>query len=288
MLKRQNIVIKLIIINTVVFVLLNIIRVGFFLFDVESAFFSFLNFFSVPSNLKTLILKFWTPLTYMFVHIDFFHILANMLWLFFMGVLLIEYIDEKDFLTLYILGGIAGIVMYLMAYNIFPVFADIKNNSWIFGASASVSAIVIALATYKPNKVIYLFGIIRIKMVFIAVVFVFLDILLLTGDNSGGHFAHLGGAVYGFIYAYNLRNKKNIASNFSNFISRIFFMNSVHNSKIKVVKNNLYSKNDYEYNATKLDIKNEIDRILDKISKNGYQSLTNKEKDFLNKFKDKI
>ncbi|MBN2891718.1 MAG: rhomboid family intramembrane serine protease [Bacteroidales bacterium] len=284
MLKKLNIVLKLVILNTAVFVLFNLIHLGFYLFNADESFNSFVEFFTVPSNLKQLLFHFWTPITYMFLHVDFWHIFGNMLWLFFIGRILIEYIKEKDFVTLYLLGGLSGAAMYILAFNIFPVFSDVKIFSTALGASASVTAIVIALATYKPDKELYLFGLVKIKMVFIAVFLVIFDIVLLKGDNAGGHFAHVGGAIYGFIYGYNLRKGKNLAEKISNIIAKLFSLDFTPKSKARIIKNNLRTKDDLRYNATKQDIKKEVDRILDKISQNGYQSLSKKEKDFLNKF----
>ena len=286
--KKLNIVYKLIIVNIAVFLLFSIVHVGLSLFNSEDKFSLFVDFFSVPSSLKQLVFHIWTPVTYMFLHISLWHILGNMLWLFFIGRMLIEYIKEKDFLALYLLGGLAGAAMYILSYNVFPVFSDIKIFSTAIGASASVTAIVIAIATYKPNKEIYFFGLLKIKLVYIAVVLIVFDILQLTGDNAGGHFAHLGGAIYGYFYGRNLKNGVNIAENFSNFVAKIFSVDftskSKSKTKIRIIKNDLQTRNDVQYNSTKADIKHEVDRILDKISQNGYQSLSKNEKEFLNKF----
>ena len=286
--KNIDIVVKLIIVNLGVFLLFNIINVILFLFNSEDNFYLIVEFFSVPSSIKQLVFHIWTPITYMFLHIDFWHILGNMLWLFFLGRILIEYIKEKDFLALYLLGGLAGAAMYILAYNVFPVFSDIKIFSTAIGASASVTAIVIAIATYKPNKEVYFFGVLRIKLVFIAIVMIIFDITLLNGDNAGGHFAHIGGAIYGFFYGYYLKKNINIAENFSNFVAKIFTIDFSPKSKITIIKNNLHTKNDVKYNSTIADIRREVDRILDKISQNGYQSLSKKEREFLKKFKDSI
>lgn len=284
MYKKQNIVIKLVIINTVVFLFFYLMKVGLTLFNSKDVFDVILGFFCVPSNIKTLIFRIWTPFTYMFLHQDFFHILGNMLWLFFIGRILIDYIKEKDFLTLYLLGGLAGAAMYIIAFNIFPLFSTEKIFSQALGASASVTAIVVAIATYKPQKAIHLLGLIKIPLWAIAVFLIIYDISLLVGDNAGGHFAHLGGAIFGFYYGNNLKKGKTTAESFSNLVAKLFSMDFTNKSKIKIIKNELRTKNDLKYNEKKVDIKKEVDRILDKISQSGYQSLSKKEKEFLNKF----
>lgn len=294
--KKQNIVIKLIAINGIVFILLNIIKVIFYLTVVQPTpelreiavnmnLNNVLEFISVPATMKNLALKFWTPITYMFVHVEFFHILGNMLWLYFMGSILIQHLKETDFLALYFVGGIAGAVVYIISFNLFPIFSDQKIYSILLGASASVTAIVIAIATLKPNEVVYFFGIIKIKLVYLAVFLIIYDIFLLKGDNAGGHFAHIGGAIYGFFYAQQFKKGNNITGWLADFIGRLFKMEKSlrPKRKFKVVKNTLKTKNDYEYNKTINDINLEIDRILEKISRYGYQHLSRSEKEFLKK-----
>ncbi len=291
MFKKINIVIKLVAINVAIFLLLNIIDVFIHLSGGSpKAIDVVLSFVSVPATTKELFFRFWTPFTYMFVQKDFWHILGNMLWLYFLGIILIRFIKEKDFLALYIIGGLAGALIYIVSFNVFPVFSDLKIYSILLGASASVTAIVVALGTLKPNEEVYFFGLFRIKLFIIAAGMVIYDIFLLKGDNAGGHFAHLGGAIYGFIYGFQLRKGRNISSSFADFLENIFFKGSNKSffsdrkkNNMKVIKNNLKTKDDYEYNKKVNEINKEIDRILDKISKKGYKNLTKKEKNFLKK-----
>lgn len=287
MFKKQNIVIKLLIVNLAVFVLLNLIQVIFYLFKITTDFDSIVGFLGVPSNVKLLLFRFWTPFTYMFVHVGFWHIFGNMLWLYFIGIILITFINEDDFFALYVLGGFAGALMYIIAFNLFPVFVDVKLVSRAIGASASITAIVFALATIKPKEELYIFGIFKIKMFYIAIFFVIYDLLMLSSDNSGGHFAHLGGAFYGFIFGLYYKDGKNIQSKFAQLLGRIFSFDFRPKTKFKVIKNNLNTKDDFKYNATKTEINEEIDKILEKISRSGYNSLSKKEKDFLKKFGEK-
>ncbi len=285
---KTNIVIKLVLVNTVVFIVLNIIKYTLYLFYIDDAFEKVMSFVGVPSNLKTLLLRFWTPFTYMFVHESFWHILGNMLWLYFLGIMLIEHLKEKDFFALYLLGGLSGAAIYIIAFNIIPEFTTEKIFSIAIGASASVTAIVIAMVTLRPKDEVYLYGFIKVKLLYIGIFMVIYDALLLKSNNAGGHFAHLGGAAYGFIFARQYKQGRNIQEGFANFVSRILKMDLRSRRKLKIVKNNLHTRDDFKYNETINDINAEIDRILDKISQYGYESLSKKEKEFLKNNSNKI
>ncbi|MEA3451826.1 MAG: rhomboid family intramembrane serine protease [Bacteroidota bacterium] len=287
MFKKQNIVIKLLIVNLAVFLVINLFYVILFLFKGTDVFDVFLGFLTVPSDVKKLLFRFWTPFTYMFVQSSFWHIFGNMLWLYFLGLILLRFINEDDFFALYILGGLSGAAMFILAFNLFPVFSDAKIFSKALGASASVTAIVIALATMKPKEEIHLFGLVKIKMVYIAIFILIYDFFLLTSDNAGGHFAHFGGAIYGYFFGKYYSQGKNIQEKFAQFLGRVFSFDFRPKTKFTVIKNNLHSRDDLKYNKTKTEIKNEIDRILDKISRSGYKSLSKKEKNFLIEYGDK-
>ena len=162
------------------------------------------NQLAMPAWLPSLPYKFWTPITYMFLHREFFHILFNMLWLYWMGRIFEEYLKPEQFTFTYIAGGLAGALFYLIAYNVFPVFSPHAQTSVILGASASVNAIVIAVATLLPDYTIMLlfFGAVRLK--YLALAFVLIDFLSIAASNPGGSIAHLGGALLGFLYILSL------------------------------------------------------------------------------------
>jgi hypothetical protein len=202
--------------------------------------------------------------------------------LYFGGILFTEYLSQKKLLWTYLLGGIAGAAFYMLAFNLFPVFAPVRNISVALGASASVLAIIVAISTYVPDYTVHLFLIGRLKLKYLAIAFVLLDILSIQSNNPGGHIAHLGGALWGFLYAFSLRK--------GNDWYRIF-------DGIQIPKNlfnrNRYTKfstsrpesgrplRDEEYNERRAAKQAEIDRILDKISKSGYGSLSKEEKAIL-------
>jgi membrane associated rhomboid family serine protease len=239
-----------------------------------------LSFLALPANIDAFLAKPWTLLSYMFLHFDFLHILFNMLWLYWFGVIFVQYLSQRQLTATYILGGIAGGLLYIFAYNVFPVFELVRINALAMGASASVLAIVVGISFYVPNYTInlLLLGPVRIK--YIAIITVVMDLLMINAGNAGGHIAHLGGALWGFAYVKMLPHfdpakifgilsaenlKKYRQSKKSNF--------KVHHGRAPV--------SDEEYNLRKKEKQQRIDKILDKISQSGYNSLTKEEKELL-------
>ena len=268
--KDGSILVKLIFINVGFFVLVNLL----FAFSVDIVY-----WFSVPASGVDLLLRPWTAISYMFLHKDLMHILFNMLWLFWFGTIFLKYLDPKKMLSVYLLGGLSGAGLFIIFFNLVPQFS--ANGAYALGASAAVMAIVIATATYAPNLKLKLMFIGEVKLKHIALFVIGLDILGALGENNvGGHVAHLGGAVYGFFYTRELQKGRDIAAGFAQFIDKLIAF--VSKKKIKIAhKNNKAPRNDREYNKWRGDRQAKIDRILDKISKYGYDKLSQEEKDFL-------
>ena len=143
----------------------------------------------------------WTLLTYMFTHFDFLHIIFNMLWLYWFGGLFLNFFSERQLGGLYVIGGLAGALLYIVSYNFFPYFSNVAAHSTLMGASASVMAIVFAVSFYKKDMEISLLLIGRIKLIYLALFTLGIDLLAITSDNAGGHIAHIGGALAGILYA---------------------------------------------------------------------------------------
>ena len=226
-------------------------------------------YLSLPSNLSKLLIRFWTPLSYMFMHADIWHILFNMLWLYWFGQIFEEFLGKKRTIGLYLLGGLAGGVLFVIAFNLLPLFSYVKQVSHVVGASASVMAIVVAAATIAPNYSISLMFIGPVKIKWIALFYVVVDFLSTTGPNAGGQIAHLGGALIGFIYVKQLQR----GNDWIEGIKGIFKFKP--KSKLKVVSTNR------DKNPAVKPRQEEIDAILDKISQNGYDSLNKHEKEIL-------
>ena len=268
--KNNNYLNNIIYINVMVFIMINFYYVLIFLFKTETKLIFYLG---LSANLDLLSNKPWSILTYMFVHEDLLHLIINLCWLYFGGKIFINYLNSRDLLSTYIMGGLSGAAIYMLSFNIFPVFEVVKMNSLAIGASASVLAVLFASATHTPNFPINIFFSKSIKLKHIAMLAIMIDILSIPEGNSGGHIAHIGGGLYGFLYVY--LKKYNINSNY--LIDNILFFLKRRNNQF------IYSKkeNDYEYNYRKKNEQKRIDSILDKVSQSGYDSLSKEEKDTL-------
>jgi membrane associated rhomboid family serine protease len=268
---------KLIYINISVFVLIKFF--GVFAFLMQTNTWDIINWFALPAEVTKIAQKPWSFISYMFVHQGFLHILFNLLWLFFGGQIFLQYLNNKQLLSTYVLGGIFGAFSYVVAFNTFPVFQQNLYQSMAIGASASVLAIVTAIATYTPNYSVQLTLIGRVKLKHIAIFSILLDILSIPKGNAGGHIAHLGGALYGFLYIQQLKSGKDWSKSFDWLLKSIFHFFKKKPSSLKKVYNR--PKNDDQWRANKAAAQEDINRILDKISKSGYESLNKQEKETL-------
>ncbi len=285
--KSRSVLSQLIIINLAVWLAINLLKVLLFLFQVHN--FDIIPYLGVPSSLDKLLTMPWTILTYMFTHEGFFHILFNMLLLYIGGSLFREYLNEKKLLSTYIFGGLFGALFYIASYNVFPAFRSVVSESIAIGASASVLAVLVAIAVYIPNYTISFLLVGRIKLIYVALIFVAIDLFSIDKGNPGGHLAHLGGALWGYIYILQLRKGRDLSnmlnvfyklsSSISDFISKLFKKKS----KIKIEYKSKTGRplTDDEYNEVKVNRQGKMDEILDKIAKSGYDSLTKEEKEFL-------
>jgi len=269
---------RLIYINIAVFILITIVAVIGFLLNNPEISEKALNLFSVPSSFKALLVRPWTIITYMFVHKDIWHILFNMLWLYWFGRIFLEYLDQRKLVAVYLLGGICGALVYILSFNIFPAFSGVVTESVAIGASASVMAIVIAIAAYVPDFTVQLFLFGRIKIKYMALAIFVLTSIMDFSVNSGGKLAHIGGAFFGYFYTINLRQGRDIGKGFNRIID--FFV-TIFKPRKKLKVTHKKAATEYEYNKTKAQYQVRINNILDKISKGGYDSLTKEEKETL-------
>lgn len=272
--KQKDILIQLIIINAVVFFMLVVAAMIGKLFKLPSI--DLIPYIGTTSDVHLLIKRPWTVFTYMIAHKDFLHILMNMLMLFWFGQLFLRYFSPKNLGSVYLLGGLAGAALYVLAFNTIPYYIDM-NHPPMIGASASVMAIIFAAAFYKPDAEVSLFMLFRIKVVYIAIFMFVIDFISLDSNNSGGHVAHIGGAIVGYIFAKQYLKGKDITRWINRIIDRIVNLTKPTDKKKMKVK---YKKReaDYDYNQRKNNATEEIDRILDKIKSSGYSSLNAEEK----------
>ena len=276
---------RVLLINIIIYLLLAIFSVIAYLAASTGVFWEVMQWISVPSELNELITKPWTVLTYMFVHEDFFHILFNMLFLYWFGQLVIEYLGSKRFVNTYVLGGLAGAAFFLIFYNILPPFQG--REGFLYGASAGVSAIVLAAATLAPNHSFFLLFLGPVKIKYIALIFIVLRSFLgLKGGNAGGELAHLGGALIGYLYIMQLKNGRDFGAWISgsiSWISNLFARKNhikVSHRREKAYTTTRSNKAAQQAQASSFNksTQEEIDAILDKISAHGYESLTKEEK----------
>jgi len=263
--KSGNPLYQFIAINVGVFLLLNLLYVIEFLFGQAGVVTETIQSqLMMPASLAALALKPWTIVTYMFTQREFFHILFNMLWLFWLGQIFLDFLNRRQFIFNYLAGGLMGGITYVLLYNLLPVFKSDVQISLLLGSSAAVSAIVIATATLLPDYAIRMLFIENVKLKYLATVFIILDLIGIAGTNPGGSLSHLGGALFGYIYISQLQK--------GNDWSKIF-VRGKKKSKLKVVKN------EQSINTSRTIPNQEyIDTILDKISQSGYENLTKEEK----------
>ncbi len=276
-LKRQyrqgSTLVQLIYINVALFLLLNVVLIILTLFNIEGS--AFLSFIEIPSNLHQFITHPWTLFTYMFVHLNTFHILFNMLWLYWFGQIFLTVFNEKQMVGLYLLGGMAGGLLFLLSYNLFPYFKG--SESIMCGASASILAIVTATAFRLPNYRINLLLIGAVPLKYIALITIAIDLTSVTSTNSGGHIAHLGGALMGYLFLIYTEKGKDLTAPLNRLIDKIVtWRKGRHINPPK--KKSGRPESDDDYRRRKKNDEDELNAILEKIKQSGYTALTTEEK----------
>lgn len=283
--KQGNTLHKLIYLNLGLFLAVQIVRIVFLLSNTPELYDTFLRYLAIPSNPEVLARRPWTVFTYMFLHEGFLHILFNLLWLYWFGLVFIQELGLKKLLSTYLVGGMVGGLLFVLFYNIFPVFDPVKGSAIALGASASVMAVVVATATYRPDRKMHMMFIGPVKIGYIALAMFILTSMVDFSVNTGGKIAHIGGALTGFLFAYYYRQGKDITRGFDRIMDQIATWFKPRKSNMKVTHKR--SADDLEYNKHKKEEQKEVDAILDKISKGGYESLTSREKELLFKMSDK-
>ena len=270
--KNGGALIRLIYINSVVFILVSLA----FLFMGQPTPFMVDYWLSLPSYPPDLLNRPWTLITYMFFHRDIMHFLFNMLNLYWFGKIFLMYFDEKKLVSLYFMGGIAGGIFYVVFANIFPT---LFGHGILLGASAAIIAIMFASAFHVPDFKLYMVFIGQVKLIYIAFFSLFLYVVMIsTSNNAGGNLAHIGGAFMGYLWIKQFKRGSDLTKGFTSIVN--FIVSLFKPRKLKVT----YKRppvNDLDYKKQKNLDQKEIDRILDKISKGGYESLSKSEKDTL-------
>jgi membrane associated rhomboid family serine protease len=268
--KQDNGLVKLIIVNVAIFLILNIIWVISYLSESDFYTSHIYRNFAEPAALNLFFLKPWTIFTYFFTHEKILHILFNMLGLYWFGMIIQEFIGNRRFINLYLLGGLAGGILYLIFFNTIPIFVKQSFSNTMVGASASVFAVATAAATLVPDYRFHLLFIGPVKILWIVSFYIIVSFIGIKEDNAGGDIAHLGGALLGFAYIKFLQRGTDIGKPI-NVIAG--WIKNIGKPRMKVYSN---KKKELSHPSQA-----EIDAILDKISRSGYESLSKEEKEKL-------
>ena len=249
----------IILINVLVFLIPLIMNTILYLLNIKTL--SFFNFFDLHPQINYLLKNIWTIMTYAFIHNDIYHIFWNMFILYFASEYFLNFFDEKKYIKTYFYGILFGGLFFVLSYNLFPVF---KNDfTTLIGSSAAVYSVLIFICSYFPNNKVNLI-LFNIELKYIGVIYILLSLVQIPVENPGGNIAHLGGALWGYLYAMSIYNNS-------------------FNIDLKEIINKLNFNN-----LNKSENQKMIDAILDKISESGYESLTKKEKELLFKSKDQL
>ena len=284
--KPNNTLVQLILVNTVVFLALLLAKVGFQMGQNMAMYDLIRSQLMIPGGIVDFLHKPWTLFTYFFAHDEIFHILYNMLFLYWFGRLIDEYLGNRRLVGLYIMGGVAGGLVYLLMYNTVPYFQGMADSARMLGASAAAFSVAVGAATLLPNYTFHLlfFGPVRIK--YIVFFFIIMSIAQSAGANAGGNLAHLGGALMGFFYVKLLQNGTDLGR-------PIYWLMEGWSSMLRpkpAVKVSYRQRSSASTQASPFAStgsapsslstpdQDEVDMILDKISRSGYESLTREEK----------
>lgn len=276
-----NVIVQLIVLNIAVFLLINVVFVALIMVNSDRAVpetlkQSVLTWIELPATFRELLWKPWTLITHLFTHVGIFHILFNMLCLYWFGNIIREFIGHKKILPMFILGGFSGALLMLVFNAVFPGL----HPAPAMGASAGVLAIIVGAAALVPDYTLFLlfFGAVRLK--YIALFIIILDFVSIPGRNAGGHIAHLGGALFGYLFIRQLQMGHDWSLPFNSFFERIknIFTARKEPRVVYKTKNEAKRKPRADFPENK---QQQVDAILDKIAQSGYDSLTKEEKEFL-------
>lgn len=281
---QGSMLLKLIFINIGVFVVLHVLALGSLLMNAGDG---ILQWAELPSDLGMLLHRPWTLITYMFAHYGFLHILFNMLWLYWLGRIFMEYFSPKQLTGVYLLGGLGGALLFLIAYNTLPYFRALPEQAFLKGASASVIAIVVATAVYAPDYRIGLLFLGEVPLKWVALVTVAIAVLGLDAGNVGGNIAHIGGAIVGAWFGLRIKRGRDITRSLNTAIDSVVGLFNGRSWKLPKFEKKAGAKHNQQQAQQRPNrpadevSEDELDKILGKIKVAGYDALTDEEKDKL-------
>jgi membrane associated rhomboid family serine protease len=286
-----NMLVMLLAILATVFCLFIFLKVGLFLSDIPQSYYydNIFNWFSLPADLGTLVTRPWTIITYMFMHDGVWHMLGNVIWIWIFGYILQDLTGNGKIIPLFLYGGVAGGLLFLISYNVFPGLRVNMPIANVVGASAGAMAIAIATTVLAPGYRFFPMINGGIPLWVITLIYIIIDVAMITGSNSGGHIAHIGGALMGYLFVVQLRKGRDLSdpiNRFFSWVANLFNPNKKHWKKT--------AKRDFHYSVKGTEpfkkipniTQKRIDDILDKINQQGYRYLTEEEKDILKRAAD--
>lgn len=285
--KGASLLLRFIYINIAVFVVLRLLGLFSLLICNDSSY--LVKWVELPSDAKLALHRPWTVFTYMFSHYGVFHILFNMLWLYWLGRIFLEFFNPRQLGGLYVLGGLGGAAFYLLCYNLLPTLSG--HFGMLLGASASVMAIVIAVTIYRPDYRVGLmfFGGIALKWITLATVFI--GLLSIEGDNMGGYLSHIGGMLVGLLFGLSIKRGHDITSWINRCIDVVVSFFKGRNKKTKSASykyqhststsSTTSSSSNYSSSDNSKVDEARLDEILGKLKQSGYGALTEEEREFL-------
>jgi membrane associated rhomboid family serine protease len=276
-----DMVTKLIFVNVGIFVVMQLFYLSCWIAQASGIYTLVENKLELPAHLYTLARQPWALVTYMFLHADVFHILFNMLFLYWFGEIFVLYLGDRKILPLYLLGGITGGVLYIASYNLLPVLAPALNGALLLGASASIMAIVFGAATLNPEHEVRVMFLGNIKIKYITLAYFIIDLISIPYGNTGGYIAHIGGAIFGMLFVRGLRNGIDVSRPMSRFAEAVTEQFKP-KTKMEVTHRNI-TPGTAQQKTTRQNDEERMNDILDKISRSGFDSLSKDEKDFLNR-----
>ena len=288
-----NMVTRIVIVNVSVFVLINLVRVILWASNggvMPSIYSEIVHFLSMSSDPWYILTHPWVIFTSMFLHEGLWHILFNMLFLYWFGRIVGDFIGNHRILPIYLMGGLVGNLFFFLSANMLAYGAG--SAVFALGASGAVMAIVMASAVLAPDYQMRLILIGDVKLKYVVAVLIFLDIIALTGTNTGGHFAHIGGVIFGALFISLLRSGTDLSAPVN---SAIQWVTQKKTPKVSTRKKSprvpfMVYKNEDAAKKKKSnpsaaprddDFQQKLDAILEKIKAEGYESLTQEEKEFL-------
>lgn len=288
--RNENIAGKYIYVNIGVYLAIALAGIFATLFGITPVINEAVRMLELPAEAMQLLYRPWTIITYMFLHAGLMHILLNMIALYWFGRIFLNFYSTRHFAGVYFLGGIIGGVFFVLAYNLIPYFEAHSTDTHLVGASAAVLAVVVASAVRTPDYTVNIVFFGTMRLITLAAITVIASIILLSSENAGGNIAHIGGAFAGWLFATMLNKGRDLSSGINSAGEMVYNLwskaKNLFNRRrtIKFTRNKKSEAStgkhaaDYEYNARKKVNEDEMNRILEKVKKSGYSSLSEEEK----------